>query len=181
VQIETQPVSGAECRLSNAAGEWTLPSTPGRVLVARSGSALGVVCRKDGYATADQNVPFSMSSATLGNVMAGGPGLVGVAVDVASGAAYSYPELLTITLEPAAGPPPPDAPALSPPSPPAEGTADGPLPPATTVVEQDNMAPAAPNETRPSEPPPIGAATVPAAPPSTAAAENPNGPSESRY
>ncbi len=67
---------------------------------------LSVTCAKDGYQTATVAHPPSFGAATFGNIVAGG--VIGVVVDAASGANYTYPDDICVDL--AANP----APALPP-------------------------------------------------------------------
>lgn len=64
----------------------------------KSKNDLSVTCAKDGYQTATTVHAPSFGGATFGNIIAGG--VIGVVVDAASGANYSYPD--DIRLLPAA-------------------------------------------------------------------------------
>jgi len=94
-------VSGAEsatCKASNSSGAWTVKA-PGTVKVERSGGALSITCEAEGYTSDTQVVSSEFNGATVGNILLGG--IIGVAIDAASGANYSYPESVQLTLEPA--------------------------------------------------------------------------------
>lgn len=107
-------VEGAVCDLSNDKGTWYL-TTPGSAAVQRSFQDLVVRCRKDGYAPGETLAPSTTKSLAFGNVLFGG--LIGVGVDVATGAAYDYPNELIVLLAPRfadATPPTPPAAASSP-------------------------------------------------------------------
>ena len=98
VTINTDP-PGATCELDRAgqvAG--VVNPTPGTIEVEKSGTDLKVVCDKDGFQTAEGILSSSFEAMTLGNVILGG--LVGVAIDAASGATNKYPETLQLTLTP---------------------------------------------------------------------------------
>jgi hypothetical protein len=58
----------------------------------------GARCTRDGYEDADTVVPAKFNSTTAGNIIAGG--LVGIAVDAASGANYDYPTSTVVTMKP---------------------------------------------------------------------------------
>ncbi|HVY52976.1 MAG TPA: hypothetical protein VHA13_00465 [Gammaproteobacteria bacterium] len=93
VSVNTDPVKGANCKLENNKGTWYISSTPGSVTINRSYGNLNVECQKKGYAKISKSVPSSTKTITFGNAflgLVGGP--VGGAVDVATGAAYDYPQ-----------------------------------------------------------------------------------------
>src|SRR5438309_1018102 len=83
LSIDTVPVSGAVCTLSNPRGKWRV-STPGRVKVKRSKEDMEVSCKALGYADASGIISSDFESWTLGNVLIGG--LVGLTVDWSTGA-----------------------------------------------------------------------------------------------
>ena len=85
----------------------TVSPTPGSITVKRAGDSIRVICSKNGYRDATYLNKPGLNAATLGNVILGG--LVGLAVDAASGANNKYEEVMTIRLEPAsAGEPGPE-------------------------------------------------------------------------
>jgi len=85
----------ATCTLSNDKGAKTV-YTPGAVLVNRSEGRLSVACTKNGV---HQNIDLTSTSnfnmAT--NIIAGG--LIGIAIDMHSGAGYDYPKEINIVLK----------------------------------------------------------------------------------
>lgn len=96
ISIQTSPQAGATCQASNSSGTWHVPTTPGSVTVAKSYSDLQVFCRhKDGMEGQEQ-VKSTTGVATFGNALIGGG--VGIVIDVASGAAYNYPQTITVFL-----------------------------------------------------------------------------------
>jgi hypothetical protein len=97
VSVTTAPVQGANCTLENNKGTWYVPSTPGSVTINRSYENLNVECKKKGYAKARKSVSSSTKAMAFGNVIFGGP--IGGAVDVASGAAYDYPQEIRVPIE----------------------------------------------------------------------------------
>lgn len=99
VQVVTPPVIGASCLLSNSKGQWTLPSTPGLVKVHRAYGDLAVSCHKGGYAPANQTVKSKTKAMAFGNLVFGGA--IGGGVDAGDGAAYDYPETITLPMHPA--------------------------------------------------------------------------------
>ena len=101
ISIKTPPVDGAKCTLVNTEGTWFLTS-PGSVVVHKTKNDLRVDCVKDGYENATATVAPMFKATTFANVIAGG--LVGVAVDAASGANYDYPPVYELPMTPTAPP-----------------------------------------------------------------------------
>jgi len=108
-------VSGAKCSLVNDKGTW-YTTTPGSVTVRRSFNDLTVNCALDG---ADPGIVMAKSGTkgmAFGNILFGG--LIGAGVDMSTGAAYDYPDIIvvdlgkTVSLAPAA--PAPSAAAKDP-------------------------------------------------------------------
>jgi hypothetical protein len=97
VSVSTQPVKGATCSLKNNKGTWYVPATPGTVVVNRSYEDLNIECEKKGYSKSHKAVSSSTKAMAFGNVLFGG--VIGGAVDVASGAAYDYPQEIRIPFE----------------------------------------------------------------------------------
>lgn len=100
VSVETRSadgasVSGANCKLNNNKGTWFVTS-PGSTTVNRSFEALEVKCEKQGLEPGMASVKSSTKAMAFGNVLFGGP--IGAGVDMASGAAYDYPNLIAITM-----------------------------------------------------------------------------------
>lgn len=98
VFVDTKDVEDAKCTLKSNKGEWTVESTPGTATVPRGGGALTVDCEKPNYKKATQTVAENFEEMTLGNVLIGG--VIGIAVDAASGAAFKYPERVSVYMEP---------------------------------------------------------------------------------
>lgn len=92
-------VAGASCQLTNDKGTWFV-RTPGTVTVHRSYDALNIRCKHNGYHTAIQVTKSFTKSMAFGNVLFGG--VIGVGVDMSTGAAYDYPDLITVEMAPAA-------------------------------------------------------------------------------
>jgi len=88
VMVETQP-AGADCQVTKGGmlvGE--VKSTPGYVNVHRGSVGLEIACTKPGYAVAQTSQPTEMEAWVFGKLFIGG--LVGIAVDFTTGAAYRY-------------------------------------------------------------------------------------------
>ena len=102
VLIESEP-RGAECRLDRLGSSIGLVRpTPGRINVSRSKDSVIVSCNLDGYEQSNEVLVSSFTGATLGNILIGG--LVGVAIDAASGANNKYPDRVMIVLTPSVFP-----------------------------------------------------------------------------
>ena len=97
---ESTDVAGAKCSLTNDKGQW-FATTPGSVTVRRSYSALAVDCKTETAAGTAQ-VKSATKPMAFGNIIFGG--IIGVGVDVATGAAYDYPDVVSIPLVELVGP-----------------------------------------------------------------------------
>lgn len=100
VSVETrskqgQAVASASCKLVNDKGTWFVTS-PGSVSVRRSYEDLLVSCEKENQDPGVANVKSSTKAMAFGNIIFGG--VIGAGVDVASGAAYDYPTLITVLM-----------------------------------------------------------------------------------
>lgn len=88
-------VTGANCKLSNNKGTWFV-TTPGSTTVNRSFEDLSVLCEKEKVASGLMTIKSSTKPMAFGNVIFGG--VIGVGVDVATGAAYDYPTLIRVRM-----------------------------------------------------------------------------------
>ncbi len=88
-------VSGAQCQLNNNKGTWFV-DTPGSVTVHRSYDALNVACTDPGYTANVVSIKSSTKAMAAGNILFGG--IIGVGVDMGTGAAYDYPGLITVPM-----------------------------------------------------------------------------------
>jgi uncharacterized protein YceK len=99
LSVQTQKagkqVAGASCKLSNPDGVWFV-TTPGSTTVDRSFENLVIQCDKEGFGPGLNSVKSSTKAMAFGNIIFGG--VIGAGVDMASGAAYDYPELITIEM-----------------------------------------------------------------------------------
>lgn len=99
VTIDTRP-PGATCALARGGKRFAVVNpTPGSISVDKSSDAISVSCTMDGYLETAGTLESSFQAMTFGNILFGG--LIGVAVDAASGAMHEYTPLITITLIPA--------------------------------------------------------------------------------
>lgn len=98
IGVKTNP-EGADCQFTR---EGTLVGrvnpTPGTIQIGKGYGNITVSCRKDGYEELAGTVGSEFQAMTLGNILLGG--IIGVAVDAASGALAKYPESVTFTLVP---------------------------------------------------------------------------------
>jgi hypothetical protein len=97
-QKDTADVAGADCVLANSKGTYTV-TTPGTVSVHRAKDDLSIKCTKDGETDAITAVKSThRTGAMVGNIL-----LLGVAsvalegIDRANGAAYAYPDNVTVS------------------------------------------------------------------------------------
>lgn len=102
VYVQTEP-AGAECRLDKeGVNVGIVNPTPGKVRLPRSKDNVIASCVREGYEQSNELLVSSFSGATVGNILLGG--LVGIAVDAASGANNKYPERVMIVMTPASFP-----------------------------------------------------------------------------
>jgi len=100
VSVETRSKQGeavmsANCKLSNNKGTWFVTS-PGSVTVRRSYEDLLINCEKENQEPGLASVKSSTKAMAFGNIIFGG--VIGAGVDVASGAAYDYPTMITVLM-----------------------------------------------------------------------------------
>jgi len=114
VSVNTMTTTGADCNLVNSQGMWQLTS-PGTAIVKRSRTDVKIHCSKDGFQDAEAVARSGFEPWTLGNLIFGG--LIGLGVDLGTGAIHRYPDAVSVPLAPVTGipsaalpqPPPGDA------------------------------------------------------------------------
>lgn len=89
-------VIGAVCQLDNGKASFHV-TTPGSVAVQTAYDDMTVKCEKEGLPSGTAIVKSGTKPMALGNFFIGG--LIGVAIDSGSGAAYDYPTLITVIME----------------------------------------------------------------------------------
>lgn len=100
--VETDP-AGARCELRRAGQSvGSITQTPGTITVSRRKEAIEIACVRDGHQDTVEVVESHFGGATVGNVLLGG--LIGIAVDAASGANNVYPERVEIVMTPSSFP-----------------------------------------------------------------------------
>ena len=95
VSVVTIPHAGAECKLANDKGNWYVKQTPGSVSVQRAYSPLKVTCGMEAWA-GEAQVESITKNMAFGNILFGGP--IGAGVDMGTGAAYDYPNEISVTM-----------------------------------------------------------------------------------
>lgn len=99
MQIDTLPVAGANCVLSNSRGQWPVV-TPGVVTVLKSGSVLKIVCTKEGWQETTDYVASGASTTALVGAAIPYWGILESGADAITGAGSTYPTGYTIRLKP---------------------------------------------------------------------------------
>lgn len=108
LSVDTPGCNGARCELSNDKGKFFIASTPGTVQVNRSYNNLQVVCSAGAVVSEPVSVASTTKGMAYGNILFGG--IIGAGVDVGTGAAYDYPQLISVPMQ--CGPARPSAPPL---------------------------------------------------------------------
>ena len=96
VSVQTPACEGSSCTLTNSKGTWYVKA-PGSVTVRRAYGDMTVSCEKDGKPAVMNTVASTTKAMAFGNIIFGG--LIGVGVDVGTGAAYDYPDVITNPLD----------------------------------------------------------------------------------
>lgn len=91
-----EKVVDASCKLGNDKGTWYV-KTPGSTTVRRSYENLSVSCEKAGLEPGLTSAKSTTKAMAFGNIIFGGA--IGAGVDVMSGAAYDYPEVIVVDME----------------------------------------------------------------------------------
>lgn len=86
-------VTGVDCELVNSKGSFYVLA-PGIAKVNRAGDSLTITCSKKGMASGTATLSPSTKSTTFGNLVLGGA--IGGAIDRESGAAFEYPEAVSV-------------------------------------------------------------------------------------
>lgn len=97
--VETPFALGASCTLVDSKGAtWRVQETPQTLEVTKGDGPMTVSCSKPGHQSNKIVMEEGFAGMTVGNVIFGG--VVGVAVDAASGAAQEYPDKVQVWLKP---------------------------------------------------------------------------------
>lgn len=102
ILVESEP-TGATCKLQrNDSNIGAVNPTPGTVRISKSRHDVLVTCEKADHQATIRLVTASFQAMTAGNVLIGG--VVGLATDLASGAAVIYPDSIKVVLWPTSFP-----------------------------------------------------------------------------
>ena len=83
----------AQCTASNDRGRWSFRA-PTDLVVTRDTSALQIACSSPYFGSQILQVPSGLNMGLAGNMLAGG--LLGMGVDVVTGAGLSYPQQVVV-------------------------------------------------------------------------------------
>lgn len=98
VFVDSEP-AGAYCKVDRqGAVVGLINPTPGKVALSRSSQSAVVSCTLPGYEQSNEVLVASFTGATVGNLLLGG--LVGIAIDAASGANNRYPDRVLVVMTP---------------------------------------------------------------------------------
>jgi hypothetical protein len=102
ILVESEP-AGATCLLQrNESNIGAVNPTPGSARISKSRHDVLVRCEKADHQETSRLVTASFQAMTAGNLLLGG--VVGLATDLASGAAVTYPDSIKVVLWPASFP-----------------------------------------------------------------------------
>ncbi|MGC9269551.1 hypothetical protein [Acidiphilium sp.] len=90
-------VANALCTLKNKDGTWFVRA-PGTVTVHRDYDDLNVECSRPGFRPGVRIVASTTKNLEFGNILFGG--IIGTGVDVNDGAAFDYPYLINVPMQP---------------------------------------------------------------------------------
>jgi|TARA_B110000196_G_C20796442_1_gene498021 hypothetical protein len=96
IAVDTPNCPGAQCKLTNNDGTYFINGTPGTVTINKSRSQLSIECYK-GKNKSIASSSSSVENMAWGNILIGG--IIGGGVDMATGAAYKYPGLISHPLD----------------------------------------------------------------------------------
>ncbi len=96
--VNTAP-PGANCTVSREGMVLgIIGRTPGTLQIEKDKDTITVACHKEGYSEATGILDSSFQAMTFGNILFGG--VIGLAVDGATGAMHQYPSVITVALTP---------------------------------------------------------------------------------
>lgn len=100
VTIATYGANGAQCQILDSRGrQYTVPSTPGQIVLRKNSGDLDITCQKSGFPTARHHVDANLSIYTL----VGFAGIIPGVVDLALGNQFTYDDTIIVSLAPGAG------------------------------------------------------------------------------
>ena len=89
------PITNANCKLTNAKGDWYINSTPSSVLIRKGYGDLSIDCNAESF-RGSKTFKSEYEGIVWGNILLGG--LVGWAVDAGTGAGFSYPQTMNVEM-----------------------------------------------------------------------------------
>jgi hypothetical protein len=92
---ENTMLEGAKCSAKNERGEW-VSTTPGTLVVHRSGQDLMVKCEKQDQPSGFATLISRANGGMFGNILFGGG--IGAIIDHNKGTAYSYPDWVRVIM-----------------------------------------------------------------------------------
>jgi hypothetical protein len=95
ISVDTPGCAAASCELTNDKGKWFLGSTPGTITVNRAYGPMMVSCKQN-EVVANGTFNSSTKGMAFGNILFGG--VIGAGVDISSGAAYDYPQTMSVPM-----------------------------------------------------------------------------------
>lgn len=97
IRIVSDP-QGAQCQITRDGAVIASATTPALINVPRSKRDMTATCKVAGMDDVTETIPSYLQGGTVGNIIAGG--LIGIAVDAASGANNNYLELTIVVFAP---------------------------------------------------------------------------------
>jgi hypothetical protein len=101
VAVDTPGAAGATCVLSSPRVTAVSITTPGVAIVKKGRDAIAVQCTKDCYQPSAGVLNSNLTAAVAGNILIGG--VIGLAIDAASGASHKYDGTVSVAMTPIAG------------------------------------------------------------------------------
>lgn len=99
ILVDVLNVQGADCQGTDTKGRtYVWAKTPSSTTVHKGDGPLTLICEKEGFKTTAMQFDEEVAGATFGNILIGGG--IGLAIDIASGAAQEYPSQVHLVMEP---------------------------------------------------------------------------------
>ncbi|MCX8115075.1 MAG: SHOCT domain-containing protein [Burkholderiaceae bacterium] len=95
VNAKNEDVKGAECKIDNGTGVYTV-TTPGSVIVKRASADAAITCVKPGEPDGKGTAISRANAGMFGNIILGGG--IGAIIDHSKGTAYTYPQWIRVVM-----------------------------------------------------------------------------------
>lgn len=95
VNAKNEEVKGAECKIDNGTGVYTV-TTPGSVIVKRASADAAITCIKQGERDGKGTAISRANAGMFGNIILGGG--IGAIIDHSKGTAYTYPQWIRVVM-----------------------------------------------------------------------------------